>query len=57
MKIVKELTEYDCYYDNAVSGIPTLKAIDINNDSLTVDFQAIIDTQFAGGNVPEKYED
>lgn len=57
MKIVKELAEHECYYDNAINGMPTLTEIDLNDDSVTVDFQAIIDTQFAGGNVPEKYED
>ena len=57
MKIVKELAELECYYDNAVTGMPTLTKIDLNDDSVIVDFRAIIGTQFTGGNVPEKVED
>ena len=57
MKIVKELAELECYYDNAVTGMTTLTEIDLNDDSVIVDFRKIIDTQFAGGNIPEKFED
>ncbi|SDE60876.1 hypothetical protein SAMN04487996_10610 [Dyadobacter soli] len=56
MKIVKELAEHECYYDNAVTGRSTLTEIDLDDDSVTVDFRAIIGTQFVGGNVPEKFE-
>jgi hypothetical protein len=56
MKILKECGTRDYYFDNGVKDMPALVTVILDSDWIIVDFQAIIDTQFSGGNVPNKFE-
>jgi hypothetical protein len=56
MKIIKEFTPSEYYYDNAF-GKESTCTINVENNVIVVDFQKIINTQFSGGNVSNKYED
>lgn len=57
MKIKKEFKAGECYFDNGIRGMPVIITILLDDDSVLVDFGAIISTQFTGGNVSDRYED
>jgi hypothetical protein len=46
----------NCDFDNGQKDKPEVITIELNDDQITIDFGAIINTQFSGGNVPDKYE-
>ncbi len=54
MKTAKSFSIKEIVFDNTVSKESTI-IINVKKDTLIVDFKAIINTQFSGGNIREKY--
>lgn len=55
MKIINEYKNGEIVFDN-LKNKSTLKSFIINEANIILDFQDLIDTQFTGGNIANKFE-
>ena len=55
MMIIKKFSLGECVYDNSLKTHPR-KRTEIDGNIIEIDFQAIIDSQFSGGNIAGKYD-
>lgn len=55
MQIVKEFWENELVYDN-VKVMSVIQSTDVDNEIISINYNDIIDTQFTGGNVGQKFE-
>ncbi len=55
MKIIKEYQNSQLVFDNTMSKSSKIE-IDINSEIIQIDYNAIIDTQFSGGNMGQEFE-
>jgi hypothetical protein len=55
MQFIKEFGSNDLVYDNAKKGT-TIEHVSINAEIIDINYYDIINTQFTGGNVGQKFE-
>jgi hypothetical protein len=55
MIVIKEYNSNELMFDN-VERTSNIKKININGETIEINYNSIIDTQFTGGNTGQKFE-